>query len=528
MNLLKISTTATTVLITSLMISMISEASDYYISQNTIGSNTGIDCSNAHPVTWFNTFGNWGNGAGQIKPGDTLHLCGTISTALTVQASGLDGSITTIKFEPGTKMIAPYWSLNDGFSPTSGAITIKNKNFITIDGGTDCGPLNKLTCNGTITSTDNGTTLANKKQNVGVFIENSANIEIKNIAVNNMYLRTGTTNSDQVAAQGSADVWAWGTNTNISIHGCSLSDAHAGAYVSFDGGNLTNLNIYNNYIAHAGWHIAVAAGNANRVATGVNIYGNEITNWNDWADSNATYHTDGIIMYSNGPGGSLNANVYSNYFHGDLGGGTGPNAVSTFICYGGNSIGYIYNNIMKNDGASIYVGHIFIGGWVRPQNGIAIYNNTIVGKSGDSGIYTGGPSGQTDPNITIKNNIIQGCASAIVLGSNSWYPITSDYNVFFNNTRIATNNNAAGPPNYISMSAWQASPYSQDTNSSTATPNLSPTFQIKKESSAIGTGINLSNLGITTLNSDIYNSTRSTSLPWDKGARAFIPSPHMR
>jgi hypothetical protein len=499
----------------------VSRATDYYVAQNSAGRNTGSDCANAHAVTWFNTVGNWGRGAGKIHPGDTVHLCGTLTSPLTVQASGSARKVNTIKFETGAAMTAPYWSTNDGTSPTSGAITINEKRYITVDGGRACGRSNKLNCNGTITSTANGTSLANQKQNVGVFINSASNVEIKNLGVSNTYLRTGTGSSDLIPASGSSGVWINGSgSSNISVHDCSLTDARSGVYASFDGGsgNLSGLSIFNNYIAHAAWQIAVVAGGNNMVATGVNIYRNEVTNWNNWADVNATYHTDGIIMYSNGAGGSITANVYANYFHGDLGGGTGPNAVTTFICFGGNSIGSAFNNILVNNGASIYDGLIFVGGWVRPQDGITIYNNTIVGLSGDSCVYTGGPSDYTDPSITIKNNIIQGCTSAIALGSNSWTPITSDYNIFYKVTHIAANNTGPGPPNYVNtLATWQGSPYNHDTHSSTSKPLLTKNYTISANSPAAGVGLNLSAYFTTD-----YAGTIRT-VPWDIGAYTLIP-----
>jgi hypothetical protein len=495
----------------------VSHATDYYIAQNSAGGNTGADCADAHAVTWFNTAGNWGSGTGKINPGDTVHLCGTITSALTVQASGTSGNVTTIHFETGAAMTAPYWSTNDGTSPTSGAITINQKNYILVDGGTACGSSNELNCNGTITSTADGTSLANQEQNVGVYINGASNVEIRNLGISNIYLRTGTGTSDNTAAQNSADVWINGSgSSNISVHDCSLTDAHSNVYASFDGGsgNLSDLNIYNNYLAHAGWQIAVVAGDNDMVATGVNIYGNEITNWNNWADANATYHTDGIILYSNGTGGSLTANIHANYFHGDLGGGTGSNAVSTFLCFGGNTIGSAYNNILVNTGAAIYDGLIGIFGYVMPQNGTTIYNNTFVGLSSDSCIYTGGPSG-TDPSTTIENNIMQGCSSGIALGNDSWTPITSNHNIFYNVAHIASDNNGSGPPNYVnSLATWQGSPYNQDALSSASNPLLAANYTIPTNSPAVDTGTNLS----TYFTTDFIGTARPQSGAWDIGA----------
>lgn len=61
-------------------------AEDIYVAQTAAGDDNGTSCANAKSAVWFNTAGSWGGGAGEIDPGDTVHLCGTISTALIVHA----------------------------------------------------------------------------------------------------------------------------------------------------------------------------------------------------------------------------------------------------------------------------------------------------------------------------------------------------------------------------------------------------------------------------------------------------------
>src|SRR5208337_479058 len=71
-----------------LLFSLCLSAKDIYIAQTAQGSANGTSAANAYAVTWFNTAGNWGSGSSQINPGDTVHLCGTITSVLTIQASG--------------------------------------------------------------------------------------------------------------------------------------------------------------------------------------------------------------------------------------------------------------------------------------------------------------------------------------------------------------------------------------------------------------------------------------------------------
>jgi hypothetical protein len=55
-----------------------------YIAQTTQGSDSGASCTTAHSIEWLNDFVapypvNWGVGSDKVGPGDTVHLCGTIS-----------------------------------------------------------------------------------------------------------------------------------------------------------------------------------------------------------------------------------------------------------------------------------------------------------------------------------------------------------------------------------------------------------------------------------------------------------------
>jgi hypothetical protein len=90
-------------------------AENIYVSQD--GTGDGTSCSSPRSASWFNTSGNWGSGAGQINGGDTVYLCGTINSALTMQASGSSGAAITI----------------DGASATlSGALNAPSRSYLAI------------------------------------------------------------------------------------------------------------------------------------------------------------------------------------------------------------------------------------------------------------------------------------------------------------------------------------------------------------------------------------------------------------
>jgi PKD repeat protein len=50
-----------------------------FVSQNSTGAGTGVDCSNALPISFVNNAANWGTGTAQIGPGSTVSMCGTIA-----------------------------------------------------------------------------------------------------------------------------------------------------------------------------------------------------------------------------------------------------------------------------------------------------------------------------------------------------------------------------------------------------------------------------------------------------------------
>src|ERR1700681_2148753 len=76
-----------------------SSATNVYITPN--GSSQGACTTSPQTPAWFNSSSNWGSGASQIGAGTTVHLCGTITTALTFQGSGTSSSPVTLFFESG-------------------------------------------------------------------------------------------------------------------------------------------------------------------------------------------------------------------------------------------------------------------------------------------------------------------------------------------------------------------------------------------------------------------------------------------
>jgi hypothetical protein len=106
-------------------------AEDLYVAQSSSGAADGSSCANALAATFFNNAANWGAGAGQINGGDTVHLCGTITSTLTTQASGTAGNLITILFEAGAK-------LSQAVCPSgTGCLQIAGHDFIVVNGGSN-------------------------------------------------------------------------------------------------------------------------------------------------------------------------------------------------------------------------------------------------------------------------------------------------------------------------------------------------------------------------------------------------------
>ena len=122
---------------------------DIYVAQTTQGNDSGTNAANAHAVSWFNTSGNWGGGSTKISAGDTVHLCGTITSQLSFQGGGGAGNPITLFFEPGADITMPA-------IPSSDAIALGSYNYLVVDGGS----------NGVIQSTANGTGLPNNVSSV--------------------------------------------------------------------------------------------------------------------------------------------------------------------------------------------------------------------------------------------------------------------------------------------------------------------------------------------------------------------------
>jgi hypothetical protein len=475
-------------------------ASDVFVAQSGAGGNNGADCSNARPVSSLNG-GDW-------APGNTIHLCGSISTAIRAQGSGSSGSPITILFEPGASFTAPA-------VPSSGAIVVTKQSWIVVDGGSTvtCGFVNgsNVTCNnGVIQSTANGSGLANQITSIGIEAGGSSNVEIRNLVIGPLYVHSSPNDLTQGGPPGPICIH-YVNASNLSIHNNTMHDA---AWCMNGGGS--NFDIHHNEVYRVDH--GVGMGNAN---TAINIHSNHFHDFANWDTADDSFHHDGIHIFGVTNGMVTGANEYDNLFDGDIG-----NDATSWI-YNEGAIQHInmYNNL-----ASMAPGRYsccgvfsFWGNGYRGSNNSA-FNNTVLGA------YVAGSgscmAATAQTNLTFKNNILIGCQNLIGisgdstvapggLSNNVYEDVGADYGQGGSNAFGWAGNLVGSVSTWISQSG--------ELNAKIGTLQVLgisvTTGRLSAGSLAIGAGTNLTGLGMSTLDADIVGDQRpGGTTPWDAGA----------
>ena len=486
-----------------------SGAEDLYIAQTATGGDTGVDCANAHAVTFFNSAANWGGGAGEIDPGDTVHVCGTITCSaiqtdgLVTQAAGTSGNPITIKFETGAVMTCGVWGTNDGTRATGGAIRI-NHDFITVDGGT----------NGVIRNTANGQGLANSVISAGVTYS-SSNVEIKNLTIQDIWVKTPY--SDVLVGATNGILGTNAPHSSILIHHNTIDDgSDLITHITATTGSNSNIQIYNNVLSRTCTGIVIASAGVNSVVDNVQVYGNEMFDGYVWWGPADECHINGMHLFAAQSGTDItNLKVYNNYAHSNMSTGCGVancyTHVTAFIFIEGTGGGTItapkiFNNLLvaaSGDGASN--GLLYCGLCTNPE----IYNNTILGQVADGIVFDA-------TGIVLRNNIISNFDHMIYAPGSSTVSASNNnlFNAFVNGWTV-------GGTTYGTFAAWQGAGF--DASGLSAAPDLNATtFKPNSGSPTINAGANLTSLGITALNSDKAGVARPSSGAWEIGAYEFL------
>lgn len=499
-----------------------------YVAQSAGVFSGGTACNGQTAVTpaTFN--------AATIAAGDVVWLCGTMTfsasaTAIVPHNSGSAGNPITINFDTGAILQAP------DFGAGGTAISVDNKTFITIDGmGTGNAAQGTFVPNGTIQATLSGTSGAaciggpctRNVGGTGVRAQNATNIIIKNLLIQDMYLRTLT--SDQAPDWSTYFcISAFPGATNLLIDNNLMHDS--GEIVSATGAGMI---IRNNYMYNT--NHGIATGLAGTSVSGAYIYANHFGSMANWdAGTPFPYHHDGIHFFQNpGPGFWDNVFIYSNTFDGDI--GTSPTGwvfLEATCCTGGHV--YLFNNSANGGSRSapaeygIYSGIIFFA-----------QNTTWSNFWTNSGIAC--DIGHNDATISVwQNTICQGQSVSFNVQPNS--PVSGTGAINFN--LVGSGSSNGNQQNYSyqgnntqSLTTWKSialnGATTHDANSILATNfaalNLNSDGTLAAGSPAIGAGTNLfstcngqPNPGLGALCSDKNGNPRPSSGGWDIGAFNF-------
>ncbi len=479
-----------------------------YVAQTAQGGDTGVDAANAHSAAWFNTSGNWANPkvAGKIGPGDTVHLCGTITTALVTMKAGNSGSPITIAFESGAKLSSPAWATN------TGGINIFHEH-ITIDGMSV----------GIIECTDNGEGLGHALNSLGVWGNGVGNITVKNLTVQNIYVRSRGFDAAGAGAFGIILQASGGSISNLLVQNCTVHDAATGIVMEYTTGcsayTATGNTIYN--INHG---ITVPDRNNASTITGLLIENNHVYNFTNWTypDGSNPFHHNAVFVWAVQTGGTsevIDAKIIGNTFGPGL---DGAYQTSLFFSQGNISRVDYWNNLHLADPGEWASGALAeLGSW-HPGAVFTAFNNTFV--TGGLGIALScGISLLPLPGTmtaTIMNNLGIGLAAGgtfIIYSIEAGSTATIDYNIGYNFSPTSFYGTVTGGA-FTGKSIAQWHTLGNDTNGLNSDPLLNGSYKLQSGSPAINAGADLSAYFTT----DKDGNTRV--VPFDMGAYEFTGS----
>ena len=502
------------VLAISLAVTSLAFANDIYIGPAAIGANSGADCADARPVSWFNTAANWGTGSTQIKPGTTVHLCGSITTSLSVQGDGASGNPIVILAESSSSVQL------QGTANTC-PIIVNNHSHLIFDGGGVGGT------NGILAVLNNGSGMAAHNL-VSAFCNTTSDgdIEIRNWLLGPFYQHLSNTDTTS-SADTETNIFAsvGGLSGNLSIHDNVMHDV--GVAIFIGGSNLTNspvINIYNNYIYNIDWALGMAPpGGAHTLSFHDNHVGSTV-NWDTTMD---VFHHDGIHFYEGAGPSSAGTYVYNNLFDGDW----GTCCTTAYIFQEMSPIAnyYVFNNVFNETRGNLMPA---IENYWPTVGGL--YHNTFLCAAGGSTNQAISINSAAS-NANIENNTFYNCNQFLTFAG-STLPGTVDYNVYL--AQGAGGDDAWGvstggydPP----LSTWQAACSCDAHSIYNATPTLNVDGSPMTSFPGLSTGANLTSIakgGLAPLASDTSNgklrtpTMRPASGAWTVGAfQSALPAP---
>jgi hypothetical protein len=424
-------------------------AQDIYITQNTSGADTGVDCADAHSIAWLNNAVNWGTNAGQIGPGTTVHLCGVFNipantTGIVVQSSGTAANPITILFESGAILQSPYFPNNNY---NEAAVVIMNQSYVTLDGGTN--GLIQNTFNGSPGAACPGGACSDQQSSLAILASNCNNCEIKNLTIANFYVHTQCEVATGCDTSGSVGDGISISGSNWRVDNNIFHDIHWVLMHNYNFGD-TNNNIDHNEFYNMD-HGIIVSSELTCTATNDYIHDNyfhDMINWDSGAAN--TYHHDGIHAWNSAEdegatfwGSFTGLYIYNNRF----GGYQGNNCTAWIFLEGGyNNTGRTpWTSLFNSPNAFIY-GNYFTNSDIDSGANVEIvctgpgvvFNNTLVGPSDNGIVDIGdalsmggtGPNGVNSAGLVVSNNLWSGEDTLIGGNSTDAYAMLPDYEYY--------------------------------------------------------------------------------------------------
>lgn len=339
-----------------------------YVAEHARGKGRGKSCGNARGVAWFNNPANWQRGAGHIRPGVIVRLCGVISSRLAAYGSGRVGAPITVYWEPGATLSSPDWGGQAAFE-TNG------HSYLTLDGGVD----------GSIQATAEGSGLADQGvASMGIAALGCSGCTFERLTIENLYRHTVASDTSVDQTMDNAIRFS---GSHVTIAGNTIHDVGWALVADWASGDA-DASIHGNNIYNTDHAFTSGSGFPGGSIGPIYFYGNHLHDYANWDTPNDSYHHDGIHCFTadNGAGPSHYTGfyIYDNVF----GGSTGANITAQIFVEGGaegtpcadsTSQIWIFNNVASVS-RDVYNGifGVFSG---SPH----VLNNTLIGPDTGGG-----------------------------------------------------------------------------------------------------------------------------------------------
>jgi len=484
-------------------------ATALYVAQAAAGAADGSSCANAKAVSALS--GSW-------AAGNTIHLCGTITSVIQVGGNGTAANPIVLQWEQGAKL-----SVCD----TNGALQIPNNSYVTVDLGGN---------SAAITCANNGSGLSSQVEAIGITSNGTGwnQVEIRNGTVGPMFVYSGTSSGgfNSICINGGN-----GAN-NTYVHNVSLTGCAEGIEID-PTSNTTDQFAHLTVDGSVGRVLNYASGTSSAIAsTNSSFHDNDVNYTTVWSVPAGYQHYETLHIYNTGNSGSQdsiqNFQIYNNYFHGASPTNSGSTAM-IFVGEGGSSCSAssyaevkIFDNLITDSGNSNNGFSSGTGSYIYSQDcehTLSVYNNTIdAGSSSNACFRALNTAGTTGNSWTVKNNICIGANWSYYNDVNE--PLTASNNIYYN---IGSGGWTVNGKTYNTLSSWQSAS-GQDAASSTSAPGLNSDYTVTGTASLAHSlpGVNLTSLNVAALDigkppsvgaaSSATGTPRAASGSWDVGA----------